>query len=156
MHPEIPHFKQEKLHHCGPAVMKMVFSFYGLEKGEQEIADAMKTNEEDGTSLPALLKYAKEQGFNLIHKDGAKLSQIQEFISQKHPVIVNYQETERDEGHFALVIEITDKEVVMNDPWHGPLYAIDKEEFKKRWHNQKMTRQRTIIVITPKEPRHTT
>ena len=147
---EIPFFRQEQLHHCGPAVVRMVLHFYGGERLEQEIADAMGTTEEEGTPLSSILDYVKSQGLRVIHKDGADFSDIQGFIDQGYPVMVNYRETSQEQGHFALVVEITEEEVILNDPWHGSGYAVDKEEFRRRWHNEKKTRERTIVAILPK------
>ncbi len=56
-------FKQSK-GYCGPACLKMVLSFYGIEKSEKELAILTKTNRIGGCSEDNIIKTAKMFGFD--------------------------------------------------------------------------------------------
>ena len=56
---------------CGPASLKMVFSYYGYDKTEQDIAETCGTTEELGTDDQGIKKVADGMGFKVEIKNNS-------------------------------------------------------------------------------------
>lgn len=54
---------RQSLNLCGPAALKMVLDFYGLEKSEEELARLTRASLEHGTSGENLIAAARQLGF---------------------------------------------------------------------------------------------
>src|SRR3989338_2213166 len=137
---------QETLHggYCGPASLKMVFEYYGLEKGEGGVAEACNHNTELGV-----------------------FAEIESWLKNKVPVIVNwftpgrrdYMDSEMPDGHSSVVAGIDDEKIYLQDPEIGGIREIPRKEFLRVWFDfpgAAITKPediilRQIIIIRPKE-----
>ena len=75
---------------CGPASLKMVFDYYGIEKSEEEIAKLAGTTEDLGTDEQGIKKAAESLGFKVEIKNESSFEDIQSWLDKKVPVIVNW------------------------------------------------------------------
>lgn len=134
---------QETLHKsmCGPASLKIVLAYYGLEKSEKELAKLCLTHASLGTSAENIKKAAKKFGFKVEIKNNSAFKDIQKWLNKEVPVIVNwftrgrtdYKESEVPDGHLSVVAGLDKKYIYLQDPEIGKLRKIAKEDFIKVW-----------------------
>ena len=117
---------------CGPACLKMVLKYYGINKSEKELANLSGSRPAKGVGVEGLLKAAKALGFKGHVKDFSEIKDIKEYvIKKKNPLIVDWFST--DDGHYSVVVDIDDKNIYMQDPELGNLRTMDIETFKRVW-----------------------
>lgn len=126
---KIEPYKQKKAGFCGPAVLKIVFSFYGINKTEEELGKICGTSAEKGTNISGLKKAADFFGFKFFIKDLADFKDIQYFIKRKTPVIVDWFSV--DEGHYSVAIGFDNKNIYLADPEFSETRKIDKKYLKE-------------------------
>jgi predicted double-glycine peptidase len=142
---------------CGPASLKMVFDYYGVQVLEAEIAKIAGASKEKGASIKGLIKAAKHFVFNVFLKELSSLTDLKYFVKRKIPVIVDW--FFEDEGHYSVVVDIDKKNVVIMDPSLKGLRKMPIEKFLRVWFdfpgkfikNSKDLILRRILVITPFE-----
>ncbi len=130
---------------CGPASMKMVFDYYGIEKSEEEIAKLCETTEESGTNDEGIKKAAESLGFKVEIKNESTFEDMQDYLNKKMPVIVNwftrgrsdYSNSEVADGHYSVVVGLDDRYIYLQDPEIGELREIKRNDFMKVWFDFK-------------------
>ncbi|MFA5173267.1 MAG: papain-like cysteine protease family protein [Candidatus Paceibacterota bacterium] len=147
---KVPFFKQDTVYSCGPTALQMVFLFFGKMKSEEELIKKLKTRKDEGTSHTKMKEGARKCGFRVITREGATITTIKSFLKKNRPVIVNYIETENNEGHYAVVTGINKGYIVMNDPWYGKNFKMEKGEFVKRWRSEYEESRKWLMVISEK------
>lgn len=138
---------QETLHQsmCGPASLKMVFDYYGIEKSEKEIAELAGTTEDLGTKDQGIKKVAESLGFQVEIKNESSFEDIQQWLDKKVPVIVNwftrgridYPEEDVPDGHYSVVVCLDNDFIYLQDPEIGKLRKIQRNDFMKVWFDFK-------------------
>ncbi len=148
----VPYFKQKKDYTCGPASLKMVLRFFGMNEREDAISRNVKTNE-NGTRHMPIINFARKKGFYCFVHEGSGMNHIKHFIDQGLPVIVNYIEPSSNEGHYSVVVGYNDNSVIMRDPWNGKEFKVNKDSFIERWHDSHKGYKcsRWILVLSKKE-----
>jgi ABC-type bacteriocin/lantibiotic exporter with double-glycine peptidase domain len=134
---------QETLHQsmCGPASLKMVFDYYGIEKSEAQIAKMCNVDENLGTDDKTLKQVAEELGFKVEIKNNSAFEDIQGWLDKKVPVMVNwftrgradYKDSEVADGHYSVVVGLDDEFIYIQDPEIGKLRKIVRDDFMKVW-----------------------
>lgn len=123
---------REKPGFCGPASLKMVLGYYGIEKGEKELGRITRCNSKLGTKASSIVRIAKKIGFRSLYKDYANFADIRKFVvEQKIPVIVDW--FSEDNGHYSVVVGIDGRNIYLQDPELGALKIIDLKTFKRVW-----------------------
>ena len=117
---------------CGPASLKMVLEYYGVNKSEKELARLCKHKISKGVSAENILKAAKKLGMKGFIKDFSEISDIKKYvIGKKIPVIVDWFSV--DEGHYSVVIGIDKKNIYLQDPELGRIRTLGIGSFKRVW-----------------------
>jgi len=129
---KIKTIKQSANYLCGPASLKIVLSYYGINISEKVIAKQTKTTPKLGCSLNNLLKYAKQLGLKAYHKDNCSIANLQSLLNKKIPVIVDWY-SPRGEGHYSVIIDISGNKITYIDPYSGKKMKINKRDFLFRW-----------------------
>lgn len=160
---------QETLYggYCGPAVLKMIFEYYGIEKSEEELAEACGRDPKIGVSSDVMAEVARKYGFEAEVKNESDFSEIARWLEKKAPVIVNWfspgrkdsPDHEMPDGHSSVVVGIDDEKIYLQDPETGGLREIKREDFLRVWFDfpgASITKPsdiilRQIIVIRPRE-----
>ena len=134
---------QETLHAsmCGPASLKMVLAYYGIEKTEQELSQLAETDPDLGTSDEEIKTAAESLGFTVEIKNNSTFEDIQTWLDKKVPVIVNwftrgridYPDSDVPEGHLSVVVGLDDEYIYLQDPEIGALRKIARDDFMKVW-----------------------
>jgi len=126
---------------CGPASLKIVFDYYGIEKSEEEIAKLAGTTEDLGTDEEGIKKAAESLGLKVEIKNESSFEDIQNYLNKKIPVIVNwftrgridYDDSQVPDGHYSVVVGLDDEFIYLQDPEIGKLRKIKKNDFMKVW-----------------------
>jgi ABC-type bacteriocin/lantibiotic exporter with double-glycine peptidase domain len=138
---------QEILHggYCGPASLKIVMDYYGVEKDEDEIAERCGRDPEMGTDDMAIKKAAESYGFKVEIQNEASFEDIQKWLDKKVPVIVNwftkgrsdYDDSEVSDGHYSVVMGLDDENIYLQDPDVGEMRKLDRDDFLRVWFDFK-------------------
>jgi predicted double-glycine peptidase len=133
---------QETLHAgmCGPASLKIVLDYYGVDKSEQELAMLTNTTE-IGTNAENMKHAAESLGFNVVIKNESSFSDIEEWLEKKVPVIVNwftrgradYSDSEVADGHYSVVAGLDVEHIYLQDPEIGKMRTLKKGDFMCVW-----------------------
>lgn len=126
---------------CGPASLKIVLNYYGVDKSEKELAKLSGTTKSLGTNIKGLTKAAKQLGFKVSIKNNSSFSNIEKWLAKKTPVIVDwftrgrqdYSDSEVADGHYSVVCGIDNNFIYLQDPEIGGIRKIEKNDFKRVW-----------------------
>ena len=134
---------QETLHggFCGPAVIKMVLDFYGIEKTEAEVAILSNKDDELGISDQDIKRTLEKEGLRVEIKNLASFDDIQTALDKGAPVIVDwitrgrydYEEDEVANGHYSVVVGLDEENIYLQDPEVGRMRTISKKDFIRVW-----------------------
>ena len=130
---------------CGPASLKMVLAYYGIDKTEAELAKLCGTDSGLGTDDISIKKAAESLGFNVEIHNTSTFEDIQKWLDKKVPVIVNwftrgridYDIAEVPDGHLSVVVGLDDENIYLQDPEIGKLRKISRDDFMKVWFDFK-------------------
>lgn len=147
---EVPFYKQEKDHTCGPAALQMVLDFWGKYKSEASIAREVNADKEIGTSHGDLIATARKYGFTVRSVVNASLNELKKSINDGLPVIVNYVEPTYNVGHYSVVVGYGKNHIIMNDPSNGKDFKILKKEFLDRWHEGFGSKEKWMMIVSNK------
>ena len=138
---------QETLHggYCGPASLKIVMDYYGVQKSEQEIAKRCRRNPKLGTTDTSIKKTAESYGFKVEIKNKANFTDIQRWLKRGVPVIVDWftpgrldaPASEMPDGHSSVVMGLDKKNIYLQDPEIGAMRTIKREDFLRVWFDFK-------------------
>lgn len=158
---------QETLHgsYCGPACLKMVLSYFGVEKTEAEVAKECGRDPSLGTDDISIKKAAERYGFKVEIQNEASFEDIQSWLDKKVPVIVDwftrgrsdYDDSEVPDGHYSVVVGLDDENIYLQDPEIGKMRTLDRDDFMRVWFDfksdhitawQDMIIRQLIVVYT--------
>lgn len=130
---------------CGPASLKIVLSYYGIEKTEEELARVCKTDPDLGTTAENIVSAAESVGLKGEIKNTSSFDDIQSWLTKEVPIIVNwfsrgrtdYEESEVPDGHYSVVADIDDQYIHLQDPEIGKLRKIKRDDFFRVWFDFK-------------------
>jgi len=138
---------QETLHggYCGPASLKMVLEYWGINKNEEEVAIACNRDPELGTDDVALKKAAESYGFRVEIENNSSFDSMQGWLDRRVPVIVNwftrgrsdYGEEEVPDGHYSVVVGLDEEYIYLQDPEIGGLRKLKRDDFMRVWFDFK-------------------
>ena len=123
--------------YCGPATLKILFSYYGINKSEKELAKASRWNKDLGINDKAIKKVAEQLGFKVKIKNNSTLKDIEGWLKKGVPVIVNwftrgrndYPNSAIPDGHYSVVAGLDDKFIYLQDPEIGKIRKLSNEDF---------------------------
>jgi predicted double-glycine peptidase len=138
---------QEKLCHsyCGPATLKILLSYYGINKTEGELAKMAGWNKELGINDEGIKNTAIALGFKLKIKNNSSFKDIETWLEKGIPVIVDwftrgrsdYSDSETADGHYSVVMGLDDKFIYLQDPEIGKMRKIKRYDFMRVWFDFK-------------------
>lgn len=81
------------------------------------------------------------------------LDDIRTCIQKGIPVIVAFIEPINDEGHYSVVTDINDEEIVLSDPEidRYPTIILPVHDFLERWKSQYTQREQWMLAFKPKD-----
>ena len=131
--------------YCGPASLKMVLDYWGINKSEEEVAVACNRDPELGTDDASLKKAAESYGLQVKIENNASFDSIQHWLDRRVPVIVNwftrgrsdYGDEEVPDGHYSVVVGLDDTYIYLQDPEIGGLRKLERDDFMRVWFDFK-------------------
>lgn len=129
---DVPFFWQQKDYWCAAASLKMLLAAYGRGGKQSSLARLARTDV-DGVSAFRLQKTLEFLGIACQSKEGGTLTRVRSLLRQRRPVVVGYIEPADGDHHFAIIVGLMKKDVILNDPWHGRGFRMSRREFCRRW-----------------------
>jgi len=137
-------YKEKMFDSCGPASLKIVLAFYGVEKSEKELMSLCKVKPHSGmgTSAKNIKNAAEKLGFKAKIKENSSFKDIEFWLKKNVPVIVDWftrgdDNCEIADGHYSVVEGLDDKFIYLQDPEIGKIRKIKKNDFLKVWFDFK-------------------
>ena len=130
---------------CGPASLKIVLDYYGIEKSEKELAKLCIHNKNLRVDDEKIKRVAGSLGFKVKIKNSSNFKDIENWLDKKVPVIVNwftkgrqeYSESEASNGHYSVVAGLDEKYIYLQDPEIGKIRKIKRDDFMRVWFDFK-------------------
>lgn len=108
---------------CGPSSLRILLSYFDKSYSEEELAKLAQATIDDGTEHEGMISAAKAIDAHVFVKENGTIEELEYFVkTEKLPVIVGW--FDKDGDHYSVVVNVTDKNVIMVDP------AADEDE---RW-----------------------
>jgi len=123
-------YMQQRDGFCGPASLRMILGYYGLNKSEKEIGNLTNCSSE-GVSAENLVSAARSLGFNANHTDNNTWEGLYNEVHKNGPVIVDW--FSQLSGHYSPVYDIYKKSIILADPEYGFVRDMKKDEFLSLW-----------------------
>ena len=143
---------------CGPASLKIVAAYFGIEKEEEQLVTLCKTNRAIGTTGPNLLAAGRKIGLRGRIVDGADYDTLAACLAAKIPPIVDWfgpgqnrptSKSRMASGHYSVVIGLSRKRIVLEDPGIGRKRSIPWPQFLQVWfdYDKKYPTKSSDIVL---------
>lgn len=126
---------------CGPASLKIVLGFYGVEKSEKELAKLCMAKKDLGADDQGIKRAAEKLGFKVKIKNNSSFGDIEKWLKSGVPVIVDwftrgrkdYEDSAVADGHYSVVTSLNEKYIYLQDPEIGKIRKLKKEDFLTVW-----------------------
>jgi uncharacterized protein len=168
----VPNVRQPSNYSSGPTSLQAVLAYYGMDTGLDKLINMTNCTPNNGTLPQNIANAAKNLGFNAEVKQNMSLVDLQQYINQGTPVIVDAQAwknnnttqnwaDDQNDTHYMVVIGLDNENVYLEDPAVlGSRGYIPNQEFLDRWHDTyqdpnagtNITTSHLGIIITAKEP----
>lgn len=126
---DITPYRQTRDGYCGPASLKMLLRFHGVDQHEEYLAGLSGCSNEDGVDVGGLARAVEQFGFQAIIRQMASLDDLKYWVvARRTPVIVDWWSGTC--GHYSVVVDVTDEEISLADPEMGAIRSWSWE----RWH----------------------
>jgi ABC-type bacteriocin/lantibiotic exporter with double-glycine peptidase domain len=138
---------QETLHAdmCGPASLKIVLEYYGVNKSEDELAQLCKVKKGLGVDDKGIKLAAEKLGFKVKIKNNSSFKDIEKWFKKEVPIIVDwftkgrtdYGDSSTADGHYSVVMGLDDNFIYLQDPELGAIRKIERNNFMRVWFDFK-------------------
>jgi ABC-type bacteriocin/lantibiotic exporter with double-glycine peptidase domain len=126
---------------CGPASLKIVLNYFGVEKTEKELAKLCGHNKVLGVDAQGIKKAAESLGFKVALKNESNFKDIEKYLKKNIPVIVNwftrgrkdYADSQTPDGHYSVVCGLDKDFIYIQDPEIGKIRKIKRYDFMRVW-----------------------
>jgi predicted double-glycine peptidase len=139
--------RQSTSYTCGVASAQAILNYYGIDEGEDQLAEEFGTTEANGTSPSQIIAGLESYGLTATLKENTTLDDLRANITNKIPTMVAIQawldtypapdwNTNWENGHWVIVIGLDDQKVYFEDPLLlGTRGWLTQAEFLARWHD---------------------
>jgi ABC-type bacteriocin/lantibiotic exporter with double-glycine peptidase domain len=134
-------YQQSDASRCGPAVIKMVLMYYGIDATENDIILKCGTyTYENGCDDHAMKKAFESYGVSIEIVNNSTLEDIEYWMKWKVPIIVdwfsggvdaNYEDVPN--GHSGIVVDIDREKIYILDPEFALVRCIPRNDFERVW-----------------------
>ena len=130
---------------CGPASLKIVLEYYGINKSEDELAQLCKVKKGLGVDDKSIKSAAEKLGFKAKIKNNSSFRDMENWLKKDVPVMVDwftkgrtdYGDSSTADGHYSVVIGLDDEFIYLQDPELGAMRKIAKNDFMRVWFDFK-------------------
>lgn len=116
----VPYFKKEKNTTCGPACLKMILAFMGMNYSENELETICETGWL-GNTCEEIAKGAKKLGLSTEVLENIGIEELKKLLENNHPIIALLSPSILYEGvvgfgHFVVIIGFDELKIYYHDP----------------------------------------
>jgi uncharacterized protein YvpB len=149
----VPYFSQSDTEHtCVVYSLKMVLDFFknvhtksdirqiSPNTTKDELVRVTKTKLSMGTQISDALINSLNNAFPefIFELKQTNYQEIKKSLTICNPIIIIYNPSILDvneigPGHAGVVIGLNDQYIVLNNPWYGPGFYLEKTEFDRAW-----------------------
>lgn len=134
---EVPYFEQEKSTTCGPACVRMVMAYHGVEQPETELEEVCETSWL-GNTCEELASGAQKLGFEVEVIENITLESLEDSVRSGTPVIALLDPALlyggiQGFGHFVVIIGLEKGMVYFHDPDLEKDLSKDTRIFCNAW-----------------------
>jgi len=130
---------------CGPASLKIVLEYYGINKSEDELIQLCKFKKGLGVDDKGIKTVAEKFGLKAVIKNNSSFKDIEKWLTRGTPVIVNwftrgrtdYGDSSVADGHYSVVMGLDDSFIYLQDPELGAMRKIERNNFMRVWFDFK-------------------
>ncbi len=130
---------------CGPASLRILLSYYGINKTEKELAKMAGWDKNLGTDDKGIKQAAEILGFKVKIKNNSSFRDIENWLNKGVPVIVDwftrgrsdYPDSETADGHYSVAAGLDNKFIYLQDPEIGKIRKIKRYDFMRVWFDFK-------------------
>lgn len=129
-------YKQSDASRCGPAVIKMVLSYYGIDATEDEICKRCGHTYELGCDDKGMKAAVESYGLAAEIYNECTLEDLEYWTKHHIPVIVDFftsQVYTTPNGHSGIVVEVDRETVYLLDPEIAQVRNIPRNDFLRAW-----------------------
>ncbi|MEK7621603.1 MAG: cysteine peptidase family C39 domain-containing protein [Patescibacteria group bacterium] len=118
---------------CGPASLKILLSYFNKDYSEDQLAQLANATRETGTEHEGMIAAIKALGGHVFTKEHGTIEELEYFVrEEKLPVIIGW--FDRDGDHYSVVVNITDKNIILVDPaTNEPERWLERSTFPRLW-----------------------
>jgi predicted double-glycine peptidase len=154
---EVPYVRQTE-HGCGSAAIAMLLQYWSahgapVAAGRADAAAIQKqlySRKVHGIFASDMQRYLRESGFREFAMRG-EWSDLRQHLEQGRPLIISIQPgNARVPLHYVVVtgMDWEREAIFVNDPAHGKLLRIERQEFEKEWQ----AARNWMLLAVPAEP----
>src|SRR5690242_8452298 len=126
--------EQIKPWYCGPACLQAVLSRWGIDTYTQEnLAHDLGTTEKEGTKPWMITRVAQDLGLDAENRTNLGIDDLIYSTRRGVPVICNV--TMHGGGHYVVVTDCQDGQVIYFDPNDGRYHQLDAQEWNHLWYD---------------------
>jgi len=130
---------------CGPASLKIVLEYYGINKSEEELIKLCGLKRGLGVDDKGIKTAAEKFGLKVVIKNNSSFKDIEKWLTRGTPVIVNwftrgrtdYGDSSVADGHYSVVMGLDDGFIYLQDPELGAMRKIERNNFMRVWFDFK-------------------
>jgi len=130
---------------CGPASLKIILEYYGVNKSEDELAKLAGHKKGLGIDDKGIKRVAEKLGFKVKIKNNSSFKDIESWLSKGVPVIVDWftkgraycGDSSTADGHYSVVMGLDDEFIYLQDPELGSIRKIERNSFMRVWFDFK-------------------
>jgi len=130
---------------CGPASLKIVLEYYGINKSEDELVQLFKFKKGLGVDDKGIKTVAEKLGLKTAIKNNSSFKDVEKWLKKGVPVIVNwftrgrtdYGDSSMADGHYSVVMGLDDSFIYLQDPELGAIRKIERNDFMRVWFDFK-------------------
>jgi len=154
----VPLYRQG-LAECGPTALSMVFNYYGIKKGKDDLKGELNFNPKRGISPVSIIYFPfSKYDFKGEIVLNSNIDDLRFWISRNRPVIVRQYANRNNKlyskiGHYRVAVGYDDdKQIIyVNDPERSELFAINYRDFYEFWdmtdHPGNSTKNFMLVLI---------
>ena len=112
----------------------MVLAFYGIRASERllvKLSDCKPIWHPEGTSAKGIVRAAKHFGLQARIVDRTDIATLRRLVRDGIPPIINWFSV--DDGHYSVVVDVTQKHVVLRDPERPGRVRLTHKVFQRVW-----------------------
>ncbi len=134
---KVPYFKQEKSTTCGPACIRMVVAYNGVERAETELEEICETSWL-GNTCEELALGVQKLGFNVEVVENVDEEGLKDISGKGIPIIALLDPSIlyggiQGFGHFVVITGVAEGMVYYHDPDFDKELARDADVFFDAW-----------------------